>query len=192
MTITEMLLTTVVNYGAPALGAAVLLAAIGIPVPSTLLVIAAGAFIRMEFLGLPAALAFALVGVLIGDTVSYSIGRFAGDWAERRFKGQRLWLSTRSSFERYGGGMIYISRWLLTSVAIPVNLFAGGSHYPYPRFMVFDFLGEATWLALFGGLGYAFGSQWETVSQAATDFGGLIAGIVILSAGIYLAVKKFW
>ncbi len=54
MTLSDLLLTTVVNYGAPALGAAVLLAAMGIPIPSTLMVIAAGAFVRMELLGLPA------------------------------------------------------------------------------------------------------------------------------------------
>ncbi len=129
---------------------------------------------------------------MIGDTASYSIGRFAGAWIERRFEGQKLWLSTRTSFKRYGGGMIFVSRWLLTSVAIPVNLIAGGSRYPFPRFLIYDFLGETTWLALFGTLGYVFSSQWETISQAATDFGGLIAGIVLLSAGIYLAVKRFW
>ena len=192
MNISDLLLTTVVNYGAPALGAVVMLAAIGIPLPSTLLVIAAGAFVRMEFLDLPGAAAFVLFGAVLGDSIGYSIGRFAGEWAEGRLGAQPLWLSTKKSFQRYGGGMVFITRCLLTSAAIPVNVIAGGSRYAYPRFLIYDVAGEAAWLVGFGSLGYYFGSQWEAVSQAAMDFGGLIAGIVVLSAGIYLAVKKFW
>ncbi len=50
-------------------------------------------------------------------------------------------------------------------------------------------IGELTWLSLFGGLGYAFGSQWEVISTFASDFGGLVFGLVILVVGLYLAFR---
>jgi membrane-associated protein len=126
---------------------------------------------------------------VLGDSFSYAIGHFAGGWTERRYGTTAIWKGAQNSFDRYGGWSIYLSRWLLTSVAIPVNLLAGSTLYGYRRFLVLVVAGEATWLALFGGLGYAFGSQWEAISTFVSDFGGLALGLAALGAGIYLAIR---
>jgi len=76
---------------------------------------------------------------------------------------------------------------LITALAVPTNLIAGGSGYKFQRFMLYDFIGEATWIILYGGLGYAFGSQWEVLSDFISNFGGLVFGVVILALGIWLA-----
>jgi membrane protein DedA with SNARE-associated domain len=187
--LTDLLLTGVVNYGAPALALALLVAASGVPLPSSLLVIAGGAFIRQGLLDPLLAIGLGLMAAVLGDSVSYGMGRFAGGWVERRYGATTLWQGAQNSFNRYGGWSVYLSRWLLTSVAIPVNLVAGSTAYTYRRFLLMVVAGEATWLVLFGGLGYAFGSQWEAISTLISDFGGLVLGLFVLAAGIYLAVR---
>jgi membrane protein DedA with SNARE-associated domain len=55
--------------------------------------------------------------------------------------------------------------------------------------MTYDIAGETTWIILYGGLGYWFGSEWEVVSNFISNFGGLALGLVILIAGIWLAMR---
>jgi membrane protein DedA with SNARE-associated domain len=47
-----------------------------------------------------------------------------------------------------------------------------------------------TWLVLFGGLGYLFGSQWEAINQFISDFSGLLVGVVAFGAGIYILLRR--
>jgi membrane protein DedA with SNARE-associated domain len=187
--LSEYLLAYVLNYGAPFLGLALLIGAIGIPIPTTLLVIAGGAFIRQGLLDLPTMAVLGLVAAVCGDSLSYGLGSYAGGWVERRYGASSAWQGARHSFLKYGPWSIYLSRFLLTSVAIPINLLAGSTSFGYRRFFPLVLVGEITWLVGFGCLGYAFGSQWEAISNFASDFGGLALGLVILAAGFYLAFR---
>jgi membrane-associated protein len=80
---------------------------------------------------------------------------------------------------------------LLTPLALPTNLIAGGSGYRYWRFLTYDVAGEFTWILLYGGLGYLFGSQWELISQFISDFSGLLVGLVALGAGLYFLLRRW-
>jgi membrane-associated protein len=88
------------------------------------------------------------------------------------------------------GTAVYLTRFLVTALAIPTNLIAGGSGIRFRRFMTYDALGEVTWIVLYGGLGFWFGSNWEIVSDFMSNFGGLLLGLVILGAGIWLGVRQ--
>ena len=187
--LTEYLLAYILNYGAPFLSLALLVGAIGLPIPTTLLVIAGGAFIRQGILDLPTLAALTLIAAVTGDSLSYGIGSYAGGWVERHYGATSVWQSARRSFLKYGPWSIYLSRFLLTSMAIPINLLAGSTSFAYRRFFPLVLVGEITWLVGFGSLGYAFGSQWEAISDFASDFGGLVLGLVILAAGVYLAFR---
>jgi membrane protein DedA with SNARE-associated domain len=70
-----------------------------------------------------------------------------------------------------------------------VNLIAGGSGYPYWRFLVFDVAGTLSWLMLYGGLGYVLGSQAEVVSQAIASYSGWLVGAVLVGIAVYLLVR---
>ncbi len=189
LNLNELLLAWIVNYGSPMVAGVLLIGALGLPVPGTLIVIATGAFVRQEFLDIYTTPFLGFLGVVSGDVIGYNLGRFANKWIEQRFSKAAAWHRTQKLFKRRGGVAVYLTRWLLTPLALPTNLIAGSSRYSFWKFLLFDATGELTWLMLYGGLGYAFGSQWELISEFISNFTGLIVGMVMLGSGLYLVFR---
>jgi len=184
----DFFLTQVINFGTPLIGFILLLGALGFPVGASVVVIAAGAFSQQGILEWPSAIAIGLVGAVIGDILSYSMGYYAKGWTQKRFGNSPAWINASESFQNNAGWAIFLTRWLITAVAIPTNLIAGGSGYKFSRFLAYDASGELIWIVLYGGLGYWFGSEWELVYEFISNFGGLILGLVIFGFGI----KQAW
>jgi len=186
----DFLLTQTINYGAPLFGLILFLAAAGAPLPATFLLIAVGAFSQQGFLDWKSMAIVGWLGAIAGDTVSFGMGFYAKNWVSKRMDGAPTWKSAQKSFDARAGLAIYLTRFFVTALATPTNLIAGGSGIQLRRFVVYDALGELTWVALYGGLGYVFSSQWELVSEFISSFGGLILGLLIVGAGIWLWAKR--
>jgi membrane protein DedA with SNARE-associated domain len=184
----EFLLTQVINFGTPLLGFIIFLGALGFPIGASVVVIAAGAFSQQGILDWPSAILVGLVGAVIGDMISYSMGHYAKGWTQQRFKNSPAWIHASQAFQKQAGLAVFLTRWLITAIAIPINLIAGGSGYKFSHFLLYDMAGELTWIVLYGGLGYWFGSQWELVYDFISNFGGLILGLFIFGFGI----KQAW
>lgn len=184
------ILTYIITYGAVALGLAIFLAALGVPFPSTVFVLASGAFVQQGVLDLPFTLAVALLFVVAGDTLSFGMGRLLRTVIQRRFGGLESWRNAEGYFQKRGGAAIYLTRFLLTPIAVPTNWIAGSSGYRPARFVAYAAAGELTWLLLYGGLGYLFGSQWEAVSAFISDFSGLLVGLVMVGVGLYWWLRR--
>lgn len=175
-------------YGAPIVAGMLFLGGVGVPFPGTLIIIATGAFIRQDLLNLYTPL-LAFVGTVAGDLILYGVGYFAGTWIETRFGNTPAWKNAKTYFQQRAGIAVFLTRWLLTSVAYPVTIIAGSSGYSFRKFAAMDALGELTWFALYGGLGYAFGSQWELISDFISNFSGFLLGALVLGAGVYLLAR---
>jgi len=185
----DFLLTQIINYGAPILGAIVFIGAMGAPFPGTLIVIAAGAFARQGLITWYSTGLIALVCVVLGDNLSYAMGHFAREPVLRRFQDSENWVKAETSFNRWGGMSVFWTRFLITGIAVPVNLIAGTSGFGIRRFFIYDLIGEAVWIFGYGGLGYLFGTQWEVVSDVLSNISGLSLGLVLLGIGIWLGVR---
>jgi membrane protein DedA with SNARE-associated domain len=185
----EFLLTQIINYGAPILGVIVFLGALGIPFPATIIVIAVGAFCRQGFLSWPSTGLIALTCVVLGDCLSYAMGLYAREPVLHRFRGSDKWIQAENTFQRWGGTSILLTRFLITGIAVPVNLIAGTGSFPFRRFLFYDLSGEAIWIFGYGGLGYLFGTQWEAVGAFLSNMSGLLLGLLILGTGIWLALR---
>jgi membrane protein DedA with SNARE-associated domain len=183
----EFLLTQVINYGTPFIGIILLLGALGFPVGASVVVIAAGAFSQQGVLNWYEIIIIGLTCAVLGDMLSYGMGYYAKGWVEKRFGNSPTWINASRSFQRRAGLAIYLTRWLVTAIAIPTNWIAGGSGYKFSRFLLYDISGELTWLLVYGGLGYWFGSQWELVYDFINNFGGLVLGVVFFGFGIRMA-----
>ena len=185
----DFLLTQVINYGAPFLGVIVFISALGAPFPCTLLVIAAGAFAKQGLLSWYTTGLTALAFVVIGDNLSYALGHFAREPILRRFQNSENWIKAESTINRWGGMAVFWTRFLITGIAVPVNLIAGTSGFGIRRFFLYDLVGEAIWIFGYGGLGYLFGTQWEVVSDLLSNVSGLGLGLILLGIGIWLGIR---
>ena len=187
--LSSLVLGWMAAYGAPMVAGMLFLGGLGLPLPGTLIVIASGAFIRQSLLDIYFTPSLGYLGTIAGDIGLYSVGFFASGWIETRFGQTTAWKNAHALFERRGGIAIFLTRWLLTAVAFPITLIAGSSGYRFRKFLLYALLGELTWFGVYGGLGYAFGSQWELISDFISNFSGFAVGALALGVGIYLFFK---
>lgn len=186
----DYLLTLVINYGSPVIAVILFLGALGLPVGASVVVIAAGAFSEQGILAWHTTALLGLLGAVVGDMISFGLGYYSRDWVEARYGQSPTWKSARDTFDKRAGMAIYLTRFLVTGLAIPTNLIAGGSGIRFRRFIAWDIAGEITWILLYGGLGFWFGSQWEVLSNFISNFGGLLLGLVLLGIGIWVGVRR--
>lgn len=187
----DFLLTQIINYGAPFIGFIVFISALGAPFPCTLIVVAAGAFARQGLLTWYSTGLIALFFVVLGDNVSYAMGHYAREPVLRRFQHSERWAQAEKTFDRWGGMAVVWTRFLITGIAVPVNLIAGTSGFGRRRFFIYDLIGEAIWIFGYGGLGYLFGTQWEAVGNALGNISGLTLGLVLLAIGVWLGIRQY-
>ena len=81
----EQILAALSQYGSPALFGIVTVAAVGIPLPITLLLIVTGSLVSQGVMGLWWAVGLATAGSVIGDQIGYAIGRWGGRAVVDRF-----------------------------------------------------------------------------------------------------------
>ena len=75
-----------------------------------------------------------------------------------------------------------LSRWLFSPLGPWVNLIAGAAGCP-ARFTLWGALGQTIWAALSVGLGYAFATRLDALTEIVAEWSGLA-----LSLGVALAV----
>lgn len=180
----DLLLTGVLNHGALALGTVLFLAALGIPLPATVLLIAAGAFVQQGVLAPESAVVAASIGAVSGDGGSYLLGRFGAALLPLRMQTSDPWKRAARLFERWGSWGVFFTRFLLTPAALPVNLLAGSTRFPVRRFAPAVMAGQLLWVALFGGAGYMFADRWEDLSSIAGDSAAIALGVVLATWGL--------
>ena len=188
----DFFLDALAHYGPVALGLALLVGNMGLPTPTTPLVLASGALAREGLLNWQAAAALAFAGAVLGDMFSYAVGRSGWDWAQRALSRRRadLWNQALARFQRHAGAAVYVTRIVFTTLDVPINLIAGSSHYPFPRFLVAVLAGRATWMVIFGGLGYIAGSQWRTAGQLIDEYSLWLAIAILLILGAALLHRR--
>lgn len=169
------------------LALAVVAGTVGVPIPLSVVLATAGAMARQGHLNVEILAAVSLAAAVGGDTAGYGAGallrRFMPAplraYAPRNAAYERL----RAWIERHTdlGLTIFLTRWALTAAGTPVNLLAGYRGYSLRRFLIFDTLGEAAWVAISLAPGFLFG---------AADGLGLVlsAGLgVVLAIGMPLS-----
>jgi membrane protein DedA with SNARE-associated domain len=188
--VNDQLLAAVSQYGAPALFGIVAIAAIGVPLPITLLLIVAGSMISQGAMNLWWAIGAAGAGSILGDQAGYAIGRWGGPAIITKLSGlfgKRANLEAmEAKAKAWGGPGIFITRWLLSALGPWINLASGTARYPWRRFLFWDILGELTGAALFISLGRLFNDR---VMALYGVLGNLTWAIAALLAAIFLGYQ---
>jgi membrane protein DedA with SNARE-associated domain len=185
LNLTDLFLAWLTDYGSLAFGLILLLGAIGVPVPATLVVVTTGALVQQGSMEGGTAITFGLAGAVLGDSLSYMTGRLTKRWVQHRFGQSSPWQMARQQFAQRGAWAVYLTRFLFTPLALPINLIAGSSGYSLKSFLTYDLAGEITWLAIYGGMGYLFGGQWDLLNEWLSDYSGWLGGLIIAGIGLY-------
>jgi membrane-associated protein len=180
----DLLLSGMLTYGYSILAITLLLGAVGLPVPASLVATIAGTLVADGDLSALPTLLVALFACVAGDLVGYSIGRLGGDQFARRHgrwvgMGAKRLLQAETLYLRWAGPTLLLSRSLLAIVAPAVNLLAGASAQRMRSFAAYAATGRLMWVAIFVGLGYVFAGSADTAADFASSLSGLLGLLVV-------------
>jgi membrane-associated protein len=190
----DQLLAAVSLYGAPALFGIVAIAAVGVPLPITLLLIVAGSMISQGAMNLWWAIGAASAGSILGDQAGYAIGRWGGPRVATRLGGllgRRVNLQAmEAKVKAWGGAGVFVTRWLLSPLGPWINLASGTAGYPWPRFLLWDTLGEITGAAVLISLGRLFSDSAMSLYGILGDLTWAIAALLAAIVLGYLLLRR--
>ena len=183
MRITDYLLSTLGVYGVPVLFLALLVGCAGVPLPASLLLVAAGSFVELGELNLWPVLTLSAAGAVLGDQIGYVVGRWGGRRLTLRvgklIGGANKIARTEEWLRKREGLGVFLSRWLLTPLGPVVNLTAGATQYSWPRFFLYDLLGELLWVVLYVLLGKFFSDRVQSLNDVLGDLTWAILGVIV-------------
>lgn len=187
------------EYGYPILWLSVFVGAVGIPLPNSLLLLAAGAFAALGDFNFAILIIMTITAFVAGDNCSYWLGRFWGskvlDWLEKSGKVRLVKPQTiarsRVYFNRRGGWAIFFSRFLVSGLGGAINILAGAELYPYRKFMLYDLCGEALGALIPLSLGYIFGASWDAIGDILGSFSLFILIFLVALFLSYQTIKIF-
>lgn len=182
MSLTDQLLAALGSYGLPVLFGVVTISAVGVPVPVTLMLVAAGSFVQLGQMKLWEVLTVASSAAVLGDQIGYALGRGGGrrlaGRIERRKDGRAIIARTRSFTERWGGAGIFFSRWLVTPLGPWLNLTSGIAGYPWAKFFCWDLVGEVLWVVLYVMLGKVLSDRVQALVEILGNLTWVVVGLL--------------
>lgn len=176
-------------YGYPALWLSTFLAAVGLPLPTALVLLAAGAFAALGDFNLVLLCLVTWTASVCGDNLGYWLGRrFGGPILLWLVRPRKVQLVSEKSLERAnvyfrerGMWAIFLTRFLFAALGGIVNLVAGAERYSYRRFLLCDISGDLINVVIPLVLGYIFGVSWEAVGE-------ILGGISFLALALLIVV----
>ncbi len=126
MNLTDQLLAALSQYGLPVLFTVIMIAAVGVPLPVTLMLVAAGSFVELGEMKLWQVIMVASGAAVMGDQVGYALGRWGGHHLLARIKrrpDRALKIKQAAAFaQRWGGAGIFFGNlgWVIVGLTAAV------------------------------------------------------------------------
>ncbi len=189
----DKILSLIEHFGYLFIFFGVMLGCSGIPFPGATILLAAGILVQQGHLELGEAIAFGILGAVIGNQIGYWAGRRGGrefvlKWGRYvKITPERLGRVERF-FIRYGGRAVFASRFVSVFRVLGAPV-AGISGMRGGTFLLYSALGGTVWATAVVLLGYFFGQSWAE-AQHWTGRGPLLLALLLAVAlGLYLAYR---
>jgi membrane protein DedA with SNARE-associated domain len=143
----------------------------------------------------------AWVAMVLAGTIGYTLGSILG-WGLGIYGGRPYlerhgrWLhlpphrleKAERWFDRWGDWAVLIGR--ITPVARSfISIPAGVFRAPFVRYTALTFIGSTLWCIGFAGIGYAFGTRWETFHENFHYVDYAVAAAIVLGV-VYLLIRR--
>jgi membrane-associated protein len=183
MSFTDQLLAALLVHGVPLLFGVILIAAVGMPFPVSLMLVAAGSFAKQGELDLLPVIVVGSLAAILGDQIGYSLARWRGRRfivrISRRLGGETKIKEAEALTEKWGGIGVFFSRWLVTELGPWLNVTSGIAGYPWRRFILWDVLGEVLWVVLYVMMGYIFSDRVQYIAEILGNLAWAILGFIV-------------
>ena len=190
------LLSVVEQHGYAVVAVILFLAAAGLPLPTSIVLLAAGASARGD-LNIFAVIAIAATAAISGDALLYTGGRYTGWWllagmCRLAINPEGCIFSSSAYFYRRGAKTLLFSKWVpgLASMAAPL---AGSLNMRFDRFLRLDALGVTMYVTAWVTIGYVFSRFLKEIVAWVQNFGHAVFYLILLIVASYLvSVAFFW
>ena len=167
---------------------------VGIAIPATAIMLVVGGLVGNGTLDAGPVVFWGIVGAVVGDAISYYIGRLLGPRIIHRWplnKQRRAVARARHFFYRYGMLSIFAGRFLGPLRAILPTV-AGVMKMRHGRFQVANILSAIVWIPVMLLPGYLTGKSIGALGSNGTNAGLLISFVlsVVIAAWITLALIR--
>jgi membrane protein DedA with SNARE-associated domain len=190
----QTVLSWLAHFGPLALFALLTLGVFGLPIPDETVLVLAGLMVsRGQLRALPTVTA-GIGGAMVGITVSYAVGRFAGLPLLLRY-GTVIHVSP-SLLTAVGGWFNRFGKWLLTAgyfvpgVRHLTAVVAGASGLSAWTFSLFAYAGSILWVSCFLALGYFLGDEWRTLVSDLHRRAAVAVVVAVAVVACYLVWKS--
>ena len=186
------------QYGALAIFTLLALGIIALPIPEETLMVLAGILMSNDQLNIPSTIIAAYLGSMFGITVSYLIGKTAGNYFLNKYGPwigltESKFLKVQSWFEHYGKWTLSFG-YFIAGLRHLTGIFAGVMGLGYRQFAMYAYGGAFVWASTFLSIGYFFGDYWMSAYATVTGYVEeiiiAILAIIVIVASI-LIYKKF-
>lgn len=190
------LLTLALLYGYPIIFVVVALAYIGLPIPLNAFLLVMGALTSNNTFNIYILVPTVAIMAILGDTFGYYLGKRFGSHIVNRYT-KKLGLTelrleaVDGILAKYGSLYIFITRWLITPLGIPVNIMAGIREHSFKSFLFWCALGEFIWSLIYIWLGHFFGANWSVVADYIEGISRFMTFAVIGFGSFYVSFQFF-
>jgi membrane protein DedA with SNARE-associated domain len=178
------------DYGYAAIALFVLLEDFGVPLPGETVLILGAVYAGTGRLSIWLVGLIGFLAAVSGDNIGFAIGHFGGRRLVERYG--RYVLLTRERldratgfFERHGGKIVAIARFI-EGLRQANGIIAGTIGMHWARFLAFNALGAALWVATWSCVGYFSGSHIDTIYHDATRYDSYFAIAFAVAAALWL------
>ena len=168
---------------------------LGLLVPGAIVVILAGIEAYNGAISLPLAYVLGFAGTVIGDTLSYCLGRYGWSRLNHLPIFKEVNEKVREPLLKRGVTFVLLYHFAgYTRVVGPTA--AGFLKMPYRRWAPADYAGAALWIAGYMGIGYALGSAGFTLDTSEDYFRyvewALLVLVLVAGWQLYKGVEVAW
>ncbi|MGC9603556.1 MAG: DedA family protein [Minisyncoccia bacterium] len=166
----------------------------GVILPATVVLAVAGFFASLGFLDAKDLIWVATIGAIIGDALSFYIGKFGG---QRMFSETARFFKTKyidkaeSFFERHGGKSVFWGRFI-SPIRPFIGFAAGIGKMDQKRFWVFNVASAPVWATIFVMVGFLFGEGWQAAVSWIDKIILLSLCVIVLAIAVNIVIRKFF
>ncbi len=179
------------QFGYLAVAGFVLLEDFGVPVPGETILILGAVYAGTGRLSIILVALLGFLAAVLGDNIGFAIGHFGGRRLVERFGRYILLTPERVDkatgfFERHGGKIVAVARFI-EGLRQANGIIAGITGMHWAKFLAFNAIGAALWVAVWTSVGYFSGNHINTIYNDATRYDTYFAIAVAVLLLAYIA-----